>query len=774
MSESEFGEPDTDFSDADTPGSIEETDDDPNTGTEDEEAEQDDNILEKERNQGDPFDDEQGLATIGTDWEAVYNSYANASNRNKRRDARASAIDILEAQYEWMSVKEWGDVRTPDLHVWDAEEERWREDGFEFLQTLLDSRIGTYAEHSECNHIRRTLAARNRVEEDELNSIDEVDLNDGEKELLDDVEGGLSPVPFRNGVLILNSIELDGQGRMVPGSWELIENRPEFRFTYQLPVKWDPTDADYDTIDWFVRDVTSDRGRTSQETDIRTLWEFGGHSFFREYSPSGFLMAIGEGSDGKTMFFDVIQAVLGTENTSGATLEKIVNGQFSAAEVVDRLANIAADIEGTVVNEIADLKWMTGGDRSEVRAIYDGPEYATNSATMLFGANEPPAITEKKFSLKRRLYPVEFPYRFKSDPDPDAEFEKQKRPRRELKRELTQPEVLRAAAVRMAEGAARLLENDEWTLGMEMEPDERMEMYEQSADPIADFGKTCLRYARDGPGIEIGDLKATYDRFSLEEDHPEKTENVLIRELNRLNSVDMSKSRPRSWSSGDDRDTVYTNIAFTEEAKKKYVPESAHWDKYGGKPERIDDGSDVDRMAEVSPGDEGIVLEGTVIHSVPDYAVCTLEDDSERPLQVSETCGAYDREEYEWRLDSVLEGDEIRIEGDVGRDGRGLPKVWVRPHHDVEVIEKTDDVDYEDENEDELAQQRGVAATLNTISELADPSGEGAPVGEVIADVSEQENCREERVEHWLEKLVMRGDVYDVSDGHYRCSSDVV
>lgn len=698
---------------------------------------------------------EQLLEYVGPHWSDIREDYESADNRNEKRSARAAAVKRLEREFDWMSVTEWSDERRPELWFYD-EQKGWREDGYKILKGKLVEKIGVHAEEAECNHIRQQLAAKNYV------SMDELDAADDPRHL----------VPFANGVLVIDSIELDDDGHMKPGSWELIENDPGFHFTFRLDAEWDPENADFDPIDSFMQDITSSEvGRTDQRTDIKTLWEFAGHSFFMEYEPSGMLLGHGDGADGKSLMTDVWTAVLGRDNISATPMSKINTNRFSSSRVVRKLANIGGDIGGSLLKDVSLLKALTGGDLQEVEPKHKQAYDAENRATFCFFGNEMPPFKEKSGAVKRRVYPVEFPFQFKHDPDPDDPFEKQKVSKREMHGKLLADDVLSAAAVRMAEGAKRLLEQDEWSLGLELEPEERMELYEKSADPIADFSRRCLKYDPQGPGVEIDDLKSTYDRFSEEMNHPEKGKKLLGRELNRLNEVDTSKSKPRSWSSGDDRDTVYENLAFTETAKQNYVPQHAHWDKYGGKPERFKDDSDVDRMAKVAPGDEGVVLEGTVIHAADDIAVLTVEDDSDRPLQVSESCGEADPAEYDWRLDSVREGDVVRIEGDVGRDERGIPQVWVEPFHDAEIVDEAE-IDIEEEL-DELTQKKGLSATRSAIRDLDDETeAPGAPVDEVVERVAERENCRKARVEYWLkEKLAQRGEVYERQTGRYQLTS---
>lgn len=548
---------------------IEDTVEESSPATEWEEPAPSDAVSESNTGEVDTSNLDGDAFSAGVLWGSVKNAYEEAVyGDNRKETAREKVAEALEAEAEWMWITDRSDEQHTELWRYDHSENRWKDDGTLWIRQKLREELGSLCDKAEWNKVRDLVATANPVHSDELNAA-------GDDRTL---------VPFKNGVLVLESIELDEDGYMKPGQYTLLEHDPAFKFTFRFEATWDPSLARFEVIDEFMTDITGPFGETTQDTDIRTLWEFAGHSFFEYYHPEGFLIFSGEGGDGKTVFFTVVQEVLGGDNHTGTTLEKIAEGNFSTWRVADARANIAPEIGGSdaIIHDISELKAMTGADIMEVEPKFKAAYDVRNSATMMFGSNNPPAFVEKTRALKRRLYPVEAPYTFHSDPDPNDPRQKQKRSKPELLSELTAPAALAGAAVRMAEGARRLQVNDEFTLGQELSPDERLEAYEEDADPMADFARSCIEEDPHGPGVALDDIKDAYDAYALEHDHPEKPKNTIKGQLERARDLQIRRSDPRSWTEEEgERIGVYKGIRFTE-AAAEYLPANAHWGQYDG------------------------------------------------------------------------------------------------------------------------------------------------------------------------------------------------
>lgn len=710
----------------------------------------------------------------------MYDTATQSPDTPDKADAREKVIGALEIEREWMYVTDRSNEDYYDLRCW-TPDDGWRVDAYQVVEQRMSEELGTRSTKAETNHVIHHLANRNPVHSDQL------DAGDDSRTL----------IPFQNGVLPLESVELDDDGQYVEGSAELLDHDPEYLFTTRIDAEWDPDVAEFDVIDSFMRDIVGgkDLTPTTKETDVKTLWEFAGHSFFPRYAPQGFLMVIGEGGDGKTVWFNLVTEVLGEENVSGATLDAITSDKFSAAEVVDRKANIAADIGGTVQTDISDLKWMTGDDRSQIRPIRKAPFFDRNSATMMFGSNSPPAFTEKKRSLKRRLYPVRAPFEFHNDPDPDDPTQKQKRPKAELMGELTADAALAAVAVRMVEGARRLQLQDEWTLGLEMDEQERLEFYESEADALGDFTNVCIEPDPTGPGVALDDLEAGYDAFAVENDHPSKQRSTIKKEIERSRDIQLKRSYVRSWTDNDERIVVYKGIRFTEEAAK-YLPEFAHWDKYDLENPH-NDGEDDEplthstqertKIANLKRSDKGglTTVEGEVLYREVKHngvVTLTIEDETDAVEVLAHPNDGNKEYETVDKIDGIDTGDTVRFER-VRVDSANLR---VHPVTDVEVTARKSDItSYDSDSEEavsadveviddakepkrsDLAQHDRVMSVKDVVESVEDMAEDGAAVEEVLNRL-EDRGIDPEKAEKELEKLLQKGEVYEVGAGRVR------
>jgi phage/plasmid-associated DNA primase len=474
--------------------------------------------------------------------------------------AREMVAGALMAEMDWLCIRESSEYNDYDLRVYVPERGCYVENGGGVLEERMTQVLGGLAtKGAEISKIKQLVANNCKVD------ADETDAQQYEETL----------IPFENGVLVLDSVAYDADtGTIDPATAELRDKNPEYNFLHSLPVEWDPDTADLDLVEQWMGDMTA-----GEEVKSRTLWEAGGHALLPRYEPQGFIIAIAEGSNGKTTLFNVFLEALGEGNTTAIPLDKITDSQFSTYRMVDRLMNMHADISGATLDDVSALKAATGDDRMEVERKGIDPWDERNRATQLMAANSPPTIVEQNKAVKRRLMPVILDVEFVTDADPENPYQVEKDP--EMEDRLTEDSALAAIVLKFVEAARRLQEQQEFSMALEYDGDERMRIYESYADPIADFERSCMERDPDGPGIAVDDIKACYDAFSVDKDHPEKKRSTLIDMLKKRATTVMRRSDPRSWTDDDSRIGVYKGMKFSEKAKENWLPEDAYWDKYG-------------------------------------------------------------------------------------------------------------------------------------------------------------------------------------------------
>ena len=143
------------------------------------------------------------------------------------------------------------------------------------------------------------------------------------------------------------------------GLYDLKEDKfklhtPKLLSTVQIPVEYDET-ADCPIIDKFLSEVVS-------EEYIPMLLEWIGYSMIPDNSMQKAVMLLGSGSNGKSVFLNLLTEFIGIENTAGESLQKLEKDRFSAANLYGKLLNVCPDIAGSEVYDSSVFKTLTGNE----------------------------------------------------------------------------------------------------------------------------------------------------------------------------------------------------------------------------------------------------------------------------------------------------------------------------------------------------------------------------------------------------------------------------
>nr|WP_186328103.1 DUF5906 domain-containing protein [Haloferax sp. BAB-2207] len=508
----------------------------------------------------DPMSDLTGEdEPLGAYWDEAKFHYEAAAESNKdKSEARIAAVEALEDECEWMCVR-WPEDDEPlhDLRWYDEDAGEWRRDAGARITDRMVEKLAGKATDRECNHVHHFLAARNPVPASKLDAADD-------NRVL---------IPVENGVLNLTDVEYDAEtGDVDLSTVELLDDDPSFRFTYSIDTAWDPDGADIEGFDAWLQSITqSDEAR-------RVLHEMTGHAIHPEYPVDAFLVCIGEPGSGKSQTLKVIKKMMGRSNTSGIGLQRLEGNRFAANDLVENRANIHMDLSGVKLQKMDKLKRASAGESlaCEQKGI-QGSRDKPNKASMIFAADNPPAFPQSNRAFGRRLQVVEFPARYMDDPDTENPLELQSRPKLKVEQELQAEDRLKACLVHAVEGLVRLLNEGKFSGSKSWE--ERVEHYETFADPLAAFARAALERDPNG-AVAASDVESTYDAFAELNHHPGKDRNTILQTVRNFTWTRMAKSRVRSWSEGDGKDTIYKGMSFTEFAKENLLPEEAHWEQY--------------------------------------------------------------------------------------------------------------------------------------------------------------------------------------------------
>jgi putative DNA primase/helicase len=205
------------------------------------------------------------------------------------------------------------------------------------------------------------------------------------------------------------------------GTFEITPQRQHLRapdaadfLTHQLPFAYDPQ-AKAPRFEAFLNRVQPDLNCQ------HLLAEYLGYIFI---SPARLklektLLLYGPGANGKSVFFEVVTALLGPDNVSHYSLQSLTQEPaYSRAHLANKLVNYASEISGKL--EADTFKQLVSGEPVEARLPYGHPFTLTDYAKLIFNCNELPSDVEHTNAFFRRFLIVPF-----SVIIPDAEQDKQ-------------------------------------------------------------------------------------------------------------------------------------------------------------------------------------------------------------------------------------------------------------------------------------------------------------------------------------------------------------
>lgn len=179
----------------------------------------------------------------------------------------------------------------------------------------------------------------------------------------------------------------------------------EFRetdfLTHQLPFEYNPA-SEAPTFMRFLNEVIP-------EKELQyILAEYLGYVFIKNKTLKleKVLLLYGTGANGKSVLFEIVSALLGTENITNFSLQSLTRDSYYRAMIANKLLNYASEINGKL--EASIFKQLVSGEPVEARLPYGNPQIITNYAKFIFNCNELPKEVESTNAFFRRFIIVPF------------------------------------------------------------------------------------------------------------------------------------------------------------------------------------------------------------------------------------------------------------------------------------------------------------------------------------------------------------------------------
>lgn len=254
----------------------------------------------------------------------------------------------------------------------------WEDLTLRMIEHFAESNFNPPPNNSMCAEFRGKLLRNNLVEPDFFNT-----------------EGMIN---FKNGVLNLDTMELE------PHSMKI-------GFKYCLPFDYDPT-ADCPRFRQFLDEVTLN------DKQLQTvLLEFMGYALSGMDASIGqkALILTGDGSNGKSVFMDVLKYLAGKSNYSTLSMGYEINKLENRYQLDGKLFNVSEETPTNSMMDSTVFKALVAGGEVQARKLYCDAYSMKNTAKLIMACNELPSTKDLSHGMFRRLIIAPFDAKFSPD-----------------------------------------------------------------------------------------------------------------------------------------------------------------------------------------------------------------------------------------------------------------------------------------------------------------------------------------------------------------------
>jgi putative DNA primase/helicase len=276
-------------------------------------------------------------------------------------------------------------------------------------------------------------------------------------------------------------------------SWNFIDHTPMLISTVQIPVNYNPG-ARCPAIEKYFQECEL------HSECIATLNEFAGYCLTTDKRIQKAFMLIGKGSNGKSVFINLLKIMLGPDCVSGESLQSLEKDKFRVANLFGKRLNAFPDLKDETLQTNEVFNTLTGNDYtvSGERKFQSSFDFVPTTK-LLFSANKAPFARADNYAYYRRWILIKFTHTFEKSAIDESIINK-----------LTTEEEKSGYLNQMLEGLQRLLKNKRYTYDPDVIDVEKE--YMLHSDNVRVFNDTCLRDC--GIGEEPTDKPMVYASYT--------------------------------------------------------------------------------------------------------------------------------------------------------------------------------------------------------------------------------------------------------------------
>jgi len=198
-------------------------------------------------------------------------------------------------------------------------------------------------------------------------------------------------INFQNGILDIATMDF-------------LPHSEHYGFKYVLPYDYEP-DAKCPQFEQFLKDITVDRAGLQ-----KVLIQFMGYTLANVDPQLGqkALILYGDGSNGKSVFIEVLKALAGEGNYSTLSMGNEINRLENRYQLNGKLFNVSEETPTGSMVENSVFKAMVSGSEVQARKLYCDAFSMRNYAKIIMACNELPKTFDLTHGMLRRLLIIPF------------------------------------------------------------------------------------------------------------------------------------------------------------------------------------------------------------------------------------------------------------------------------------------------------------------------------------------------------------------------------
>jgi putative DNA primase/helicase len=153
------------------------------------------------------------------------------------------------------------------------------------------------------------------------------------------------------------------------------------------------------------------------EENVRLLYQIIAYCILPDYPLNRIFCLIGEGSNGKSKFLDLLTRFVGNNNVVTTELETLISSRFERFKLFKKLACVMGEINKSNIRQTSLIKRLSGGDLINFELKFKDLFDDYNYAKIIISTNRLPRTEDKSKGFYRRWLMVNFPNEFPETKD---------------------------------------------------------------------------------------------------------------------------------------------------------------------------------------------------------------------------------------------------------------------------------------------------------------------------------------------------------------------